>query len=56
MTLLRSTVDEAMAEIGHARTLQTLQAELVVTRSQIAGFQDHERELLDLIQQVEASI
>jgi len=56
MTFLRSTVDEAIAAIGNAKTLLTLQVELAVTRSQIAGFQDHERELLELIRRVEASI
>ncbi len=56
MTILRETFDEAMVVVGRTGTLPTLQAERAVTRAQIAGHSDHERELLDLIDRVEASI
>ena len=51
MTILRATFDEAMAAVGSASTLRTLQAELAVTRAQLGGFRDHERRLLKLIQE-----
>jgi len=56
MSVLRETVDLAVATIGPQDTIRALRTELVVIQAQLAGFQDHERELRGLIRRVEASI
>ena len=56
MSVLRETVDLAVATIGPQDTILALRTELVFIQAQLAGFQDHERELRGLIQCVEASI
>jgi hypothetical protein len=55
MTILRGTFDEAMVVVGRTGTLPTLQAEQGVARPRIAGYWDHKRELLDLIDRVSAA-
>ena len=56
MSVLREKIGLAVASIGPQDTIWALRTELVVIQAQLAGFQDHERELIDLIRQVEASI
>ena len=56
MSVLREKIDLAVATIGPQDTIRALRTELVVIQAQLAGFQDHERELRGLIQCVEASI
>jgi hypothetical protein len=56
MSVLREKTDLAVATIGPQDTIRALRTELVVIQAQLAGFQDHERELRGLIRCVEASI
>ena len=56
MSVLREKIDLAVATIGPQDTIRALRTELVAVQAQLAGFQDHERELRGLIQCVEASI
>ena len=56
MSVLREKIDLAVATIGPQDTIRALRTELVVIQAQLAGFQDHERELRGLIQCLEASI
>jgi len=41
--------------LSRAKALRTLRSELAVTRARLAGFQDHEKQLVDLIESLEAS-
>lgn len=56
MSVLREKIGLAVATIGPQDTIRALRTELVVIQAQLAGFQDHERELRGLIQCLEASI
>ena len=56
MSVLRETIGLAVATIGPQDTIRALRTELVAVQAQLAGFQDHERELRGLIRCVEASI
>jgi hypothetical protein len=56
MTALQETFAEAIATIGPTRTMVALRTELMIVQAKLAGFKDHERELLELIRQAEASI
>ena len=56
MSVLREKTDLAVATIGPQDTIRALRTELVTVQAQLAGFQDHERELCGLIRRVEASI
>ena len=56
MSVLREKIDLAVATIGPQDTIRALRTELVVIQAQLAGFQDHKRELRGLIRCVEASI
>ena len=56
MSVLREKIGLAVATIGPQDTIRALRTELVAVQAQLAGFQDHERELRGLIQCVEASI
>jgi len=56
MSVLREKTDLAVATIGPQDTIRALRTELVTVQAQLAGFQDHERELRGLIQCLEASI
>ena len=52
MSVLRETVDLAVATVGSRATVRALQTELVVIQAQLAGFVDMERELRGLIEDV----
>ncbi len=52
MSVLRETVDLAVATVGSRATVRVLQTELVVIQAQLAGFMDMERELRGLIEEV----
>ena len=56
MSVLREKIGLAVATIGPQDTIRALRTELVTVQAQLAGFQDHERELRGLIQCLEASI
>ena len=56
MSVLREKTDLAVATIGPQDTIRALRTELVFIQAQLAGIQDHERELRGLIRCVEASI
>ena len=56
MSVLREKIGLAVATIGPQDTILALRTELVFIQAQLAGIQDHERELRGLIQCVEASI
>jgi hypothetical protein len=56
MSVLREKIGLAVATIGPQDTILALRTELVFIQAQLAGFQDHERELRGLIQCLEASI
>ena len=56
MSVMREPIGLAVATIGPQDTIRALRTELVFIQAQLAGFQDHERELRGLIQCVEASI
>ena len=56
MSVLREKIGLAVATIGPQDTILALRTELVFIQAQLAGIQDHERELRGLIRCVEASI
>jgi hypothetical protein len=56
MSVLGEKTDLAVATIGPQDTIRALRTELVFIQAQLAGIQDHERELRGLIRCVEASI
>jgi len=52
MSVLRETVDLAVATIGPQDTIRALRTELVTVQAQLAGFRNTEKELRELIGEV----
>jgi len=52
MSVLRETVDLAVATIGPQDTIRALRTELVTVQAQFAGFRDTENALRGLIEEV----
>ena len=52
MSVLRETVDLAVATIGPQDTIRELRTELVAVQAQFAGFRDTENALRGLIEEV----